>query len=378
MAKNILIFSDGSGQGASMPSRRTNVLKLYLATKDAAPQSQVAFYDPGLGAADDKDHGWWRWGHDLLSQATGLGISQNVKDCYAAAIRHYEPGDRMYLFGFSRGAYTIRSLGGVLSLCGIPMRDTKGRSPRADQKVRDALVGEAVETVYKHYGNDDKTKAERRKLGEQYRLRYGGNLANSNDPPVPHFIGVFDTVRALGIPGSSGLVGWRHAFHDATLNARVPFARQAISIDENREVFEPVLWEETEADRASGRIKQVWFPGVHSDIGGGYEECELADLALAWMIDEATAIPDPIVVDRAKLPLAPSFKGKQHDERTGWGKAWTEGTRERFNATNLWERHVGDRFNEASVPMMDRSAPYRPRALGKNPVYRTRYPEGDS
>jgi uncharacterized protein (DUF2235 family) len=373
MAKNILIFSDGTGQGASMPSKRTNVLKLYLAAKDAAPQSQVAFYDPGLGAADDKDNGWWRWGHDLLSQATGLGISQNVKDCYAALIERYEPGDRMYLFGFSRGAYTVRSVGGVLSLCGIPMRDSKGRSPGTDKKVREALVGEAVEAVYKHYGNDEKTKAERKALGEEYRKRYGGNLANSSEPPVPYFIGVFDTVRALGVPGSSGLVGWRHAFHDATLNSRVPHARQAISIDENREVFEPELWDETEADRASGRIKQVWFPGVHSDIGGGYEECELADLALAWMIDEVMALPEPVVVDKTKLSLSPSFKGKQHDERTGWGKAWIEGTRERFNATNLWEKHVGNRFHEANVPMMTGNAPYRPRALRRNSVYQSLY-----
>ena len=257
MAKNILIFSDGTGQGASMPSKRTNILKLYLATKDAAPQSQVAFYDRGLGADDNS---WWRWGHDLLSKATGLGISQNVRDCYAALIERYEPGDRMYLFGFSRGAYTVRSVGGVLSLCGIPMRDSKGTSPRGDKKVRDALVAEAVDTVYKHYGNDDKTKAERKTLGEQYRKRYGGNIANTNDPPVPYFIGVFDTVRALGMPGSSGLIGWRHAFHDATLNPRVPFARQAISIDENREVFAPELWTKPASIRRSKASSRCGFP----------------------------------------------------------------------------------------------------------------------
>jgi uncharacterized protein (DUF2235 family) len=371
MAKNILIFSDGTGQGASMPSKRTNVLKLYEATKDAADAAnQTTFYDPGLGAADDKDDGWWRWGHDLLSKATGLGISQNISDCYGALIDLYQPDDRIYLFGFSRGAYTARSVGGVLSLCGIPTQDSRGRSLQgeANKKVRDALVAEAVESVYKHYGNDRK-KAERVRLGAEYRRRYNGNLAGTEDPPVPYFIGVFDTVRALGMPGSSGLVGWRHAFHDATLNSRVPYARHAISIDENRDVFKPELWEETEADRTSGRIKQVWFPGVHSDIGGGYAECELADLTLAWMIDEATSIPQPIIVDRTKLSLNPSCKGMQHDERTGWGQAWTEGTREQFKATNLWEAHVGDRFKEDNVPMMGRRAPYRPRALSGNPTY---------
>ena len=148
MAKSILIFSDGTGQGASMPKAQwTNVYRLYLATKDTAPQSQTAFYDPGLGAAAGKDNGWWRWGHDLVSKATGLGISRNIKDCYAAIIERYQPDDRLHLIGFSRGAYTVRSLGGVLSLCGIPARDKNGKSPRTDKKVREALVEEAVEKV---------------------------------------------------------------------------------------------------------------------------------------------------------------------------------------------------------------------------------------
>ena len=91
------------------------------------------------------------------------------------------------------------------------------------------------------------------------------------------------------------------------------------------------------------------------------------------MINEATGITDPIVVDKTKLSLAPSFKGKQHDERTGWGKAWIGGTREQFNAANLWEAHVGDRFKEASVPIMDRNETYRPKALYKNSTYKHLY-----
>jgi hypothetical protein len=144
-------------------------------------------------------------------------------------------------------------------------------------------------------------------------------------------IRVWDTVRALGIPGSSGLVLWRHAFHNATLNARVPYARQALSIDENRQIFAPEIWDESEESpdaKARGRIKQIWFPGVHSDIGGGYPETGLSDLALEWMIKEAMAVEHPLVVDMTKLKLKPSHEGIQHDERTGWGRTWTEGTRE--------------------------------------------------
>src|SRR3954463_2613758 len=168
MAKNIVIYSDGTGQGASLPAAvRSNVWKLWNATKDAAPGRQIAFYDEGLGAEHKTE--WWRWAYDLASKATGLGISQNIKDCYVALIEFYEPGDRVFLIGFSRGAYTVRSLGGVLSLCGIPQHDRTGKSVRpsanaskADQEaaksLRTAVAEEAVSKVYQHYGNDEKTK----------------------------------------------------------------------------------------------------------------------------------------------------------------------------------------------------------------------------
>jgi uncharacterized protein (DUF2235 family) len=374
MAKNILIFSDGTGQGASMPAEeRTNVWKLWNATKDAAPSAQVAFYDPGLGSAEEKkDNGWLRWGQDLVSQATGLGISRNIKDCYDALIEGYQPGDRIFLFGFSRGAYTVRSLGGVLSLCGVPQHDAAGKTV-GDKAVREPLVEEAIETVYKHYGNDDATKAERKRLGREFRAKYGGNIAGTQDPPVPYFIGVWDTVRALGIPGSSGLVGWRHAFHDATLNSRVPYARHALSIDENRKAFEPELWDETPQDRATGRIKQVWFPGVHSDVGGGYPESGLSDLALDWMTQEVLAIPDSIAVDVTRLNLNPSYEGTQHNERTGKGFVWIEGTREGKVPDVLHEAHVGQRFGLPKARSVTGEAANRPRALSAHPVYRHLY-----
>src|SRR5262245_4756325 len=245
MSKNIVLLSDGTGQGASMPkAERTNVWKLWDATKKAAPDQQVTFYDEGLGAEHKAE--WWRWAYDLASRATGLGISQNIKDCYTALIEYYEPGDRVFLFGFSRGAFTVRSLGGVLSLCGIPQRDAGGNSPRDRQnkKGRLALVEEAVEKIYKHYGGNEKER-ERIALGADYRQRYRSLAMDSSSLPFPYFIGVWDTVRALGIPGSSGLVLWRHAFHNATLNALVPYARQALSIDENRETFAPEIWDES-------------------------------------------------------------------------------------------------------------------------------------
>jgi uncharacterized protein (DUF2235 family) len=380
MAKNVVILSDGTGQGASMPkAERTNVWKLWDATKAAAPPQQVTFYDEGLGAEHKSE--WWRWAYDLASQATGLGISQNIKDCYTALIEHYEPGDRVFLFGFSRGAFTVRSLGGVLSLCGIPQRDAAGNSPRDRQNKtgRLALVEEAVETVYKHYGDNEKEK-ERIALGAQFRERYQSLPVDGSDPPFPYFIGVWDTVRALGIPGSSGVVLWRHAFHNATLNACVPYARHALSIDENREIFAPEIWDESGESpeaRARGRIKQVWFPGVHSDVGGGYRETGLSDLALDWMIKEATAVEHPLIVDMTRLRLKPSHEGIQHDERTGWGRTWTEGTREGVldgkGPDILHEDFVHKRFGLPTARCVTGDRPYRPRALAKHKDYSRLY-----
>ena len=234
-------------------AERTNVWKLWGATNEAAPARQITFYDEGLGAEHKRE--WWRWAYDLASRATGLGISQNIKDCYTALIEYYEPGDRVFLFGFSRGAFTVRSLGGVLSLCGIPQRDAAGNSPsdRQNKKGRLALVEEAVETVYKHYGGNEKQE-ERIALGLQYRNRYQSLSIDSNNPPFPYFIGVWDTVRALGIPGSSGLVLWRHAFHNASLNPSIPYGRQALSIDENREIFAPEIWDELKNRRKPKRV----------------------------------------------------------------------------------------------------------------------------
>ncbi len=368
MAKNVCVFSDGTGQGGSVKNfDNTNVWKLYEAAEAGDPgrTRQVCFYDPGLGADSDE---WIRWSYNLLSKATGLGISKNIKDCYAHILEHHEPGDRIYLFGFSRGAYTVRSLGGVLKLCGVPTAWRTIRDEGARIAARTALVEEAVETVYKHYGNSDGKKFERRRLGDAFRTRTGAHEA------PPYFVGVWDTVRSLGLPGTSGLMTARHAFHDATLDGRVRFARQALAIDENRESFQPELWEVEPADTASGRIKQCWFPGVHSDVGGGYgDDTTLAELALAWMAEEATSAPPPdeaLLVDASRIPVVDDGHavGLQHDELRGFS-LFRRGTRERHHAppwrecATIADPSVGRRLRAKDVATLDGPRPYRPNAL---------------
>lgn len=367
MPKNICIFSDGTGQGGSVKAHNnTNVFTLYTSCKAADPsgQNQVCFYDPGLGSKrDGPDIGWLRWAYNKVSQATGLGISQNIKDCYRFLIQVYEPGDRLFLFGFSRGAYTVRSLGGVLKLCGIPSQNAKGVSPKTSKHVCESLVEEAVETVYKTYGQDDATRQKRIALGVDYRTRYNAHEI------APYFIGVWDTVRALGLPGTNGMILWRHAFHDAGLDARVPYARQALAIDENRDVFAPVLWEETPEDRTSQRIKQMWFAGVHSDVGGSYRERGLSDITLSWIVEEARQIETPLLVE--PLKLAPDPLGLQHDElRYG---LWRKGLRRLSGHDVIAEPAVKQRFEAQGVPVMDEFTFYRPEGLRHHPDFKQYY-----
>jgi uncharacterized protein (DUF2235 family) len=200
MPKNIVIFSDGTGQAGGIPGLvPSNVYKLYRACP-VTPGVQETFYDPGLGSPPDGAR-WrqWRQIYNLVSQTTGLGISWNIVDCYDALIKMYEPGDRIYLFGFSRGAYTVRSLGGMLALCGIPTRSGRGHDPRVDRRARRRLAWRALRWVYQTYGSSDAKRRKRAERAKKYRERYASHVA------TPYFIGVWDTVRwdYPGSPGSS-------------------------------------------------------------------------------------------------------------------------------------------------------------------------------
>src|SRR5947209_6782256 len=220
MPKNIVIFSDGTGQagGINFDEARTNVYKLYRACRlgpdtKIEPSEQVAFYDPGLGSASDGGHfkiGWMRWLYNLASMATGLGITRNIVDCYAAIMRLYEDGDRIFLIGFSRGAYTARSVAGVMSYCGIPRHMPDGSPLRLDPKSLDKLAEHAVKDVYQFCPSYRRTEVQghpkflietRDAIAAHFRQQYGSSvLINGLERAnvFPYFIGVFDTVAALG------------------------------------------------------------------------------------------------------------------------------------------------------------------------------------
>ncbi|HZS53839.1 MAG TPA: DUF2235 domain-containing protein [Bryobacteraceae bacterium] len=224
MPKNILIFSDGTGQagGITFDENRTNIYKLYRATRcgpDSSihPDEQACFYDPGLGSPADNSFMFGKLGrsiYNFVSQATGLGITANIIDCYAALIRLYRDGDRIFLFGFSRGAYTVRCLGGVIAFCGIPRRLPDGGQVPLDVPGSRKLAAYAVKHIYQFCSSGPIAKATRYQkfmletriaLGDKFREEHCCNVVLDGEQKAnvyPYCIGVFDTVAALSRKGA--------------------------------------------------------------------------------------------------------------------------------------------------------------------------------
>jgi Uncharacterized alpha/beta hydrolase domain (DUF2235) len=277
MPKNLVVCCDGTWNDPDelreRVARPTNVAKLALALdsdveRPASEQVQLVHYVPGVGTAA---------GEHLIGGAFGVGISANIRDGYRFLAHYYCPGDRVFLFGFSRGAYTARSLGGLIHNCGI---------------LREECVDQ-VESAYAFYRDRTNQSHPRTVAARIFRDAY------SHADSSVYFIGVWDTVGALGIP--KGLPGWDElskvftgweelwGFHDTQLSPGVRFAYQALAIDEERPPYEPTLWT-VDGELPTGQVlEQVWFAGVHSEVGGGTDDSALSDIAFLWMAEQATA-----------------------------------------------------------------------------------------
>jgi uncharacterized protein (DUF2235 family) len=470
VVKNILIFSDGTGQvGGLRPDQRlSNIYKMYRAMRPGPdspimPEQQVAFYDAGLGSQEARalTPSYFR---KLFEGALGTGLDENVIDCYSAIIAHYRPGDRICLFGFSRGAYTVRALSNVLNLCGVPTCNARGGCvPLYGPKLR-TIASEAVRKVYNHGAGAKRAKYEhqRETMAARFRAKYGsegmGADGEGQGNVQPHFIGVFDTVAALRsrtsvaivlialglllwvgvwtysegpwwsqwaigvlavwlgfkfvtsylpikffVPSESyslplwhprrwlsGLWHWHLAWwsgknYDRWVDKEIPWLRQALSIDEDRKRFPRVQWGvpgDVTWNEKRGKmdwLKQIWFAGNHSDIGGSYPEDEsrLSDIALSWMIQQLrTKLDNTIQIRDELLVTAPNPLGLQHDERVAvldmqwpWLRTLT------FNKLTWWrqvrpihkeaELHptVLARLAAPTVPQMGEMEAYRPENL---------------
>lgn len=298
--KNIVIFSDGTGQEGGV-KYNTNVYKLFSMIEDRTNE-QIAFYDPGLGAD---------W-HQFTGKVIGVGIEENILQCYQFISDHYQWMDRIFLFGFSRGATTVRSLSGFIAMFGI--------LPHS----RPELVKKAWRIYQDPSSRDTK--------------RWEFLSKNPTTWCNIEFIGVWDTVRAL-MPSKSYL--------DLKLGDNVRYAYHAMSIDEDRKAFvlEPFVTVGDDGESLLGPVtedpkyiqqldelkpkqqivRQVWFCGVHTDVGGGYEEIALSNIPLLWMVDRAidrSVLEHPLKLNWINFVEKKQNSGeKLHSERgTWWGK----------------------------------------------------------
>ena len=319
MYKNIILFSDGTGN-SSGKSAKTNVWRVYQAVDLTDPKvptepRQFAFYDNGVGTSSFKPFA-------LLGGALGIGLARNVRDLYAFACRTYRPpdktypGDKIYCFGFSRGAFTIRVLVGLMMDQGLVPYDGN----EADLKRN-------VAAAYREYRKKCHTKF---KFGLVIPMRALRDLfINAWDrlfrkPPYRdikkigapgskpelgiEFLGLWDTVDAYGLPVDELTRAidsfiWPLTMRDLNLHPRVKWARHALALDDERNTFHPRLWnEEPQPGNPGGgvpggnqgtthidqeRISQVWFAGVHSNVGGGYPDDSLSHVSLEWIMTEA-------------------------------------------------------------------------------------------
>ena len=285
MPKNIVVFSDGNGQEGGK-GNNTNVYKLFNMVEDRTAD-QVTFYDRGLGT------GWRK----ITGNISGMGISQNIYESYQFIFENYLAGDNIFLFGFSRGATTVRSLSAFIHLFGILPKSRR----------------ELIRQAYRIYKIEDST--ERKRQADDFISRHHNQWTKIK------FLGVWDTVAALGLPvkSLSTLVDWfpffRHKFHNLTLSESVEHARQALAIDDERLTFHPKIWDREIKDYQT--MKQIWFCGMHTDVGGGYSEQELSDIPLTWMIEEAKKIGLKIY-PKNKVKINPNADGIMHDSRKGF------------------------------------------------------------
>lgn len=328
--KRLVICCDGTWQQLASPYP-SNVVKLAQSVKPIASDgvTQIVFYDEGVGTEGQK----------VLGGATGLGIDRNIEDGYRFLSLNYVKGDEIYLFGFSRGAYTVRSLAGMIYCSGLLERPHVTKAHQA----------------YELYRNRDIKP--RDKVATEYRETFGDRV------PIT-LLGCFDTVGALGIPGIPAFrklhqqLNKRYRFHDTTLNKFVENALHAIAIDEIREIFD-VTPMNKHPEAENQRVIQKWFPGVHGCVGGGTEEHSgLSDTALQWMIDSIGDLGLGLDLDPSVIPtgINPNY---ECDFKNDVGFFKLAGIKWRDVSDTIEDLH------ESAINRLQKRKDYRPKNLQK-------------
>ncbi|WAP67146.1 DUF2235 domain-containing protein [Jiella pelagia] len=264
--KLLVICCDDTWNAPDQKGDVTNVLKMARAIPPKSPRNgvQITYYDEGVGTGNAVDR--------FLGGTMGLGLNKNIIQAYQFLVHNFEDGDKIAMFGFSRGAYTVRSLAGLVAKMGILHKKDSDQLPEFYERYRTKRLTPEF-------------------LKEKHDWIYAR--------PDIAFLGVWDTVGSLGIPfGGLRWIGqWRYNFHDVELNEKITYACHALAVDEQRGPFKPTLWKTTNdigdsilAERQT--VRQVWFPGVHSNVGGGYGENLLSNRTFLWMVNEARSVVD--------------------------------------------------------------------------------------
>ena len=295
--KRIAIFCDGTWNRPDAQNP-TNVFKLHKATRLTGMDgvSQLPKYIPGVGTGFGMTGLRARFDR-IQGGLFGTGVTRNIMIAYRFLTEFYAPGDEIYIFGFSRGAFTARSLAGMIRASGLPPHDRVHRAGEALQRYRDRhheTKPDAPESWAFRRDFSPGIVTSEAERDWRNRQQPGSN---------PHllsitYLGVWDTVGAMGVPGHYRLLArafnTRHEFHDAQLSRSVLAARHAVAIDERRRTFMPTLWENLadlnfdDPERARN-YRQFWFPGDHGSVGGGGDIAGLSNISLRWIAEGAAA-----------------------------------------------------------------------------------------
>ncbi len=341
MGKRLVVCCDGTWNRRDQPNP-TNVTKVCsaVALDDGHGTAQVPRYVQGVGTA---------WGERIRGGVFGMGLSRGVVAAYRWIAENYEPGDQLFLFGFSRGAYTARSTAGLIRNCGVV-------TDPSDTRIKEA---------YAIYRSDEPPDGPR---ATAFRAAHSHPLA-----PI-RFIGVWDTVGSLGIPvGSNAVTRWinrRWGFHDTDLSSYVENAFHALAVDEARKPYAPTLWSAPQDAPAAQRVEQVWFTGAHSDVGGGFAQTGLSDLALLWMAERAEECGLTFAIDSLTpgeqgtppgmpMPIRPDPLGPVHNKPSGFFRFVPTSPRTGIGTTARGHESVA----ASAAQRTEQDASYRPVAL---------------
>ena len=272
-------------------SREANVLKQLILPNAGGVEQRVVYFK-GVGTGDD-------FFQKYIGGAVGVGLRTIVQDAYNWVIDNYRDDQELYIFGFSRGAYAARALAGLIGASGIP-------------KSRDQRLLDISWTNYRaRKGARAGTPPQGPDIQSNYRVK---------------LLGVFDTVGSYGVPAGVGLAPLARyvslaafGFHDTRFGAHVDHGMHAIGVDERRRPFTPTFWTVKKGAPHPENVEQTWFAGVHSNVGGGYPDAGLSDLALVWMIARARALTGlAFDLDAARASLKPDIDGEIYDSAKGW------------------------------------------------------------